>query len=73
MRGREYGSNKKRQLMIMPGKGVRERFTEKICKEERVWVEVWSSTFKRTHSFTFSFIRYIFIKYLLWVRPPRGW
>lgn len=30
MRGREYGSNKKRQLMIMAGKGVRETLTEKV-------------------------------------------
>lgn len=34
MRGGEHGSNKNRQLMIMPGKGVRERFTEKVVRIE---------------------------------------
>ena len=46
MTAREVGSDKKKQLVIMPGKGVRERFTEKTARagfEETRVTDLWAS------------------------------
>ena len=46
MTAREVGSDKKNQLVIMPGKGFRERFTEKTARtgfEETRVTDLWAS------------------------------
>lgn len=46
MTAREDGSDKKKQLMIIPGRGVRERFTENSARtgfEETRVTDLWAS------------------------------
>ena len=76
MTARENGNNKKKQLVIMPGKEIREKFTKKITRvgSERTRVtDLWAAYSKEPIHLLFHSFNIIFIKHLLWVRPPRGW
>lgn len=64
MRTREFGSNKKKLLMIMPGRGVRGRFSEKIVRTEAEWksglTDLWAAYSEEpTHSLFHSLNTYL--------------